>query len=173
MRSWTSHGGERLLKRLGPLLAALLFTAASAWGQDTTHAVIPPLSRPRAPDTLHLLKPLPAFFHSLLIPGWGQAKLDRKLTASIFLGWEGLTLGMSLKAIGEVSYLNRIGADSARVASKKQERQDWLVLLAFNHLFAGLEAFVSSHLQDFPADVRFRPAPRGIGIQTVIPFRLP
>lgn len=124
-------------------------------------------------DTLHQLKPLPAFFHSLLIPGWAQAKLDRKVTAGLFLFWEGLTLGMSLKASGEVGYLTRIGADTARLVSKRQERQDWLILLAFNHLFAGLEAFVSSHLQDFPADVRLRAAPRGIGVQGVVPFRLP
>ena len=155
------------------LAAGLLLGSTPLWGQDTTRAVIPPLSRPHPVDTLHLLKPLPAFFHSLLIPGWGQAKLDRKLTAAIFLGWEGLTLGMSLKTTGEVHYLDRIGADSAALANKRQERQDWLVLLAFNHLFAGLEAFVSSHLQDFPADVRFRAVPRGIGVQTVIPFRLP
>ena len=146
----------------------------AAWGQDTTaRPVIPPLSRPPARDSLHRLRPLPAFFHSLLIPGWGQAKLDRKLTASLFLAWEGLTLGMSLKAAGEVRYLDRIGADTARIESKKQERQDWLVLLAFNHLFAGLEAFVGSHLQDFPADVRLRAAPRGIGVQASLPFRLP
>ena len=51
-------------------------------------------------------------------------------------------------------YLQRIEADSARIAGKQRERQDWIVLLAFNHLFSGLEAFVSSHLQDFPADVK-------------------
>jgi hypothetical protein len=89
------------------------------------------------------------------------------------MGWEGLTLGMSLKVGGEVRYLDRIGADSTQRANKRQERQDWLVLLAFNHLFAGLEAFVSSHLQDFPADVRLRAAPRGIGLQAIVPFRLP
>lgn len=156
------------------LLTAQLLVTGSAWAQDSTaRPVIPPLSRPVVRDTLHRLKPLPAFFHSLLIPGWAQAKLDRKLTASLFLGWEGLTLGMSLKAAGEVRYLNRIGADSARLESKKQERQDWLILLAFNHLFAGLEAFVGSHLQDFPADVRLRAAPRGIGVQASVPFRLP
>jgi hypothetical protein len=155
------------------LLAGELFAIGVLRAQDTSRAVIPPLSAPRVPDTLHLLKPLPAFFHSLLIPGWGQAKLHRKLTASLFLAWEGLTLGMSLKANGEVHYLDRIAADSARLISKKQERQDWLILLAFNHLFAGLEAFVSSHLQDFPADVRVRAAPRGIGVQGVVPFRFP
>jgi hypothetical protein len=130
-------------------------------------------SRPAIAPPSRQLKPLPAFFHSLLIPGWGQSKLDRKLTASLFVAWEGVTLGMSLKAAGEVSYLQRIGADSARVADKKRERQDWLILLGFNHLFAGLEAFVSSQLQDFPADVKLRPAPRGIGLQAVIPFRIP
>jgi len=162
------------LRRLGPLLALCCLGPGALRAQDTTRpAVIPPLSRPAPRDTLHRLRPLPAFFHSLLIPGWGQAKLDRKLTASLFLGWEALTLGMSLKAAGEVRYLDRIGADSARLQSKKQERQDWLVLLAFNHLFAGLEAFVGSHLQDFPADVRLRAAPRGIGVQASVPFRLP
>jgi hypothetical protein len=156
------------------LLGIPLLLTGSLWAQDTTAVpVIPPFSRPVVRDTLHRLKPLPAFLHSLLIPGWAQAKLDRKLTASLFLGWEGLTLGMSLKAAGEVRYLNRIGADSARLESKKQERQDWLILLAFNHLFAGLEAFVGSHLQDFPADVRLRAAPGGVGVQASLPFRLP
>jgi hypothetical protein len=86
-----------------------------------------------------------------------------------------MTLGMTLKAAGEVGYLRRIGADSSRVEAKKRERQDWLVLLAFNHLFAGLEAYVGSQLQDFPADVRLRAAPHGIGIgiEAAVPFRLP
>ena len=126
------------------------------------------------PASSHQLRPLPAFFHSLLIPGWAQSKLDRKLTAGLFIAWEGVTLGMAAKADGEVKYLRRTYSDSsARVTDKKKERQDWLILLAFNHLFAGLEAFVSSQLQDFPADVKLRAAPRGIGAQAVVPFRLP
>ena len=88
--------------------------------------------------------------------------------------WEGLTLGMALQADGEVKYLRRTYPDSAaRLIDKAKERQDWLILLAFNHLFAGLEAFVSSQLQDFPADVKLRAAPRGIGAQAVVPFRFP
>ena len=87
--------------------------------------------------------------------------------------WEGVTLGMYLKARGEVRYLERVAADSTRLDAKKRERQDWLVLLGFNHLFAGLEAYVSSQLQDFPGDVRLRPAPHGYGVEAVIPFRIP
>jgi hypothetical protein len=160
---------------LGLLLAGQLLATGIAAAQDTTSRpmIPPPTQRPAPRDTLHRLKPLPAFFHSLLLPGWGQAKLDRKLTAALFMGWESLTLGMSLKVNGEVHYLDRIGADSTARANKRQERQDWLVLLAFNHLFAGLEAFVSSHLQDFPADISLRAAPRGIGVQASLPFRLP
>ncbi len=117
------------------------------------------------------LRPLPAFFHSLVLPGWGQAKLDRKLTAALFVAWEGVTLGMTLKTAGEVRYLERAGADSARLHGKRQERQDWLILLGFNHLFAGLEAYVSSQLQDFPADVRLRAVPRGVGLSASVPVR--
>jgi hypothetical protein len=123
-------------------------------------------------DSARRLRPLPAFLYSLLLPGLGQAKLDRKLTAALFTAWEGVTLGMTLKSAHEVSYLARVGADSVRVDAKRQERQDSLILLGFNHLFSGLEAYVSSQLQDFPADVRFRAAPHGVGVAVSLPVRL-
>ena len=131
----------------------------------------PPVLQP--PDTTHALRPLPAFFASALLPGLGQAMLDRKLTGGLFMLWEGGTLGMTLKAAHELRFLERTAADSGRLEQKRQERQDWLILLAFNHLFAGLEAFVSSHLQDFPADVRLRVVPGGLGIGARIPARWP
>ena len=113
--------------------------------------------------------PIGAFWRSLVLPGWGQAKLDRKLTGAIFVAWEGVTLGMSLKTSHELSYLRRVG--SSRVEAKRKERQDWLVLLAFNHLFSALEAYVSSHLWDFPGDLEVRPLPGGgVGGQVSIPL---
>ena len=48
-----------------------------------------------------------AFWRSLLLPGWGQAKLNRKLTGALFVAWEGVTLGMSIKTSHELSYLRR------------------------------------------------------------------
>lgn len=154
-------------------MAGHFLAAATVRAQDTTSRPVVPQPVAQPADTLHYLKPLPAFFHSAFIPGWGQAKLDRKLTGALFMAWEGLTLGMTLKAASELRFLEQTEADSSRLEQKRQERQDWLVLLVFNHLFAGLEAFVSSHLQDFPTDVKFRAAPRGIGVQAVVPFRLP
>jgi hypothetical protein len=46
------------------------------------------------------------------------------------------------------------------------------VLLAFNHLFAGLEAYVSAHLADFPGDLRFEALPGGAGAGITIPVRV-
>src|SRR5262249_22615665 len=101
-----------------------------------------------AADTLpkRPLSPMGAFGRSLLIPGWGQAKLGRRLTGGLFVAWEGVTLGMVLKTSHELSYLRR--TQSGRVEAKRGERQDWLILLGFNHLFSGLEAYVSAHLWD-------------------------
>jgi len=69
--------------RIFRLVVAAQVLAGAAWSQDTT-TVLPPSPAPAAAvDSTRLIKPLPAFFHSALIPGWGQAKLDRKLTAQI------------------------------------------------------------------------------------------
>lgn len=154
------------------LSALLLVAAASATAQPAASAGVQPDS---ASPLARPIKPLPAFLMSFAVPGWSQARLDRKLTGAIFVTVEGLSLGMTMKTIRELKYLTRVGADSARIESKRSQRQDWLFLLGFNHLFAGLEGFVSTQLHEFPADVRFRavPAPQGgvIGVVSV-PFRV-
>jgi hypothetical protein len=86
------------------------------------------------------------------------------------VAWEGVTLGMSLKTRRELAYLRRTG--SARGDRKRQEHEDWVVLLAFNHLLAGLEAYVSAHLSDFPGDLRLQAVPGGAGATVSVPIRL-
>ena len=57
------------------------------------------------------------------------------------------------------------------VSSHKQELQDWIVLLAFNHLMSGAEAFVSAHLWDFPATLKLQTMPDGrTGVGVTVPF---
>jgi hypothetical protein len=115
--------------------------------------------------------PMNAFIRSFLLPGWGQAKLDRKLTAGLFVAWEGVTLSMSLKTRHELAYLRRTG--SLRAEDKRREHEDWVVLLVFNHVLAGLEAYVSAHLSDFPDDLKVRAVPGGgLGASYTVPFRL-
>jgi hypothetical protein len=119
----------------------------------------------------HQPGPFNYFFRSLFLPGWGQASLDRKLTAGLFIAFEGVSLGMALKADAEVHYPLAVG-DTALVRTKRAERQDWIVLLVANHLFAALEAYVSAHLRDFPGDLKLRafggPRP-GLGFTIHVP----
>ncbi len=157
---------------------ALVVATLALWTSPLASQTPPP-SRPAAvaapSDSSPLAKPVSsggAFLRSLLVPGWGQARLDRKLTGAIFVTIEGLSLGMTVKTIREIRYLTRVDADSARLASKRTQRQDWLILLGFNHLFSGLEALVATELHQFPGDVRFRVIPGGFAAETAIPFRI-
>src|SRR5438876_53682 len=111
--------------------------------------------------------PFAAAWRSLLIPGWGQAALGRDVAGAVLASWEGVTIMMTVKARQELHYLEQSG--SGNVQAKRQQVQDWLVLWIFNHLFAGAEAFVSGHLQDFPKELHVQPLPGGIGVSIPIP----
>lgn len=113
------------------------------------------------------IRPGAAFWRSLVLPGWGQAATGRHVTGAVFVAWEGVTMMMTIKAQQEAEYLASIG--SGHVAAKRQEVQDWAVLWVFNHLFAGAEAYVSAHLQDFPADLQIRAIPKGVSVSLPLP----
>ena len=54
--------------------------------------------------------------------------------------------------------------DAERVAARRTQVEDWIAVLAFNHLFAGADAFVASLLWDLPARVGAQQLKRGIGL---------
>lgn len=159
------------MRSLGP---ALLLLAGVA-GPLAAQVPIPPtppgmLADSARPDSVvRPVSPMGAFWRSLLVPGWGQAKLDRKLAAALFIGWEGVTLGMAIKTDRAVGELEESG--SGLLESKRQEREDWLVLLAFNHLLSALEAYVSAHLWDFPGDLHLQRGTEGVqaGLRLPLP----
>jgi len=163
-----SLAGIALLVALGaasPVTGLVAQDTTPAAGADTITA------RRTLGDSLALkTSPMNAFWRSFLVPGWGQAKLGRKLTAGLFIAWEGATLGMSLKTRHELEYLRR--TNSERAEDKRREHEDWVVLLVFNHLLAGLEAYVSAHLSDFPADLKLESVPGGVGGSVSVPIRI-
>jgi hypothetical protein len=142
------------------LLVAL---ASPLPGQSAARTIVPDSAYVPPPALRH--PPLYYFALSGLVPGWGQAKLDRKLTAGLFIVFEGLAVSMAMKSYSEIKFLDR--GDSVTSIARHAERQDWFVLIGFNHLFSALEAFVSAHLIDFPPDLKMRMLPggrMGIGI---------
>jgi hypothetical protein len=172
-------------------IGLVLLLAAPLYAQDTTKAeldtvvvdtttgvvrAVPDTSVPVAmPDSVAVRRvaPFSVFFRSLILPGWGQLHLGRKLTAGLFVATEAVTLGMSIKATRDVSNAQSAGADSVTIAAKKRTREDWYVLLAVNHLLAGLEAFIAAQLLDFPAELRVERAPGRVDAGFAVPIRLP
>lgn len=136
---------------------------------DSTIAVVsrdtamPALKRPISPGG--------ALIRSLLIPGWGQAKLGRGLTAGFFLAVEGASLGMAFKANSELQHFRATG--DPRADDKSQEREDWLVIVGVNHLIAGIEAYVAAYLWDFPGDLKLQATPNGTAATVAFPVRFP
>lgn len=118
-------------------------------------------------DTVVRMRPISAAWRSLLIPGWGQAATGRAITGALFVAWEGTTLYMMWKARSETQYFDESGVPGE--GGKRQEEEDWLVLLVFNHLFAAAEAFVAAHLQDFPEELEIRAVPGGVGARLPLP----
>ncbi len=91
------------------------------------------------------------------------------MTGGLFLLWEGVCATMVWKAEWQLNYARERGKF---VASHVQEREDWIVLLVFNHLLAGAEAYVSANLYDFPAALQIRTLPDGkTGIGVSVPLK--
>jgi hypothetical protein len=121
--------------------------------------------RPRPP-----ISPGGAFLRSLVVPGWGQARLQRNVTAGVFIAFEGIAVTMVWKARWQLDYARE---RDKYVKSHTQERQDWMALLIFNHFISAAEAYVSSHLYDFPEGLKAQalPLPHGrTGVGLSVPF---
>ena len=140
-------------------------------GQRDTVGTIGELAAQGVPDLQRPVSPMGAFWRSFLIPGWGQAKLDRKLTGGLFIAVEGISLGMIVKMSHQLGYLQRTNDPAAE--AKEQQREDWIAILVFNHLMAGLDAFVGANLWDFPDDLQLQGVPGAYGAQITVPIRLP
>src|SRR2546430_17105068 len=73
----------------------------------------------------HRIRPMAAFWHSLLLPGWGQAETGRPVTGGLFVAWEGVTAMMTLKAQQEAHYLKASGStrsEERRVGKEGRSR---------------------------------------------------
>ena len=170
------------------LAAAALVLAAPLAAQNPPSPARPDTARPAPADTAagadtgaarqvngDSIRPRPpitpggAFLRSLILPGWGQSRLGRNVTGGLFLLWEGVCETMVWKTVWQLDYAR---ARNKFVASHTQEREDWIVLLVFNHLLAGAEAYVSANLYDFPPALKIRRLPDGAtGVGIEIPIR--
>ncbi len=166
--------------RLALALTLLLATSAPAALQGQ----IVPVRPPNPNDTVTVdpfrerppVSPVGAALRSLLIPGWGQSIVHRRATGAFFVLFEGISLTMTLKSVHQLQYLKSVESEDdpesiERVDAKRSEVQDWAILMAFNHLMAAAEAFVSTMLWDFPEELELRAFSRGrFGARVTLPI---
>jgi hypothetical protein len=65
----------------------------------------------------------------------------------------------------KVAQWSKSSYDQARIHARKTAVEDWVFTLAFNHLFAGLDAFVAAQLWELPGQVEMRATPHGGAIR--------
>lgn len=178
-------------------LFALLATPLGA--QEVDSAAVGAQIRAIRDTTPARVSPRGAFLRSLLVPGWGQAKLDRGTAGAIFILTETLAAVMAVKSARQLDRAKDARGDSlfvgyelgsdgtpvlddqgnpvqifeadplaGRVRSRRQQLEDWLAILVFNHLFAGADAFVAGHLGDIPRRLTMRPTVDGLELSASI-----
>ncbi len=152
---------------------------SAAVARPDSAAVIPAdslaaLADPGAVDSSRAPSPTGAMIKSLLIPGLGQITLGRKLTAAVFVAFEGAALAMVIKSQRELNDAREAsgGEETPLVTEKIRKREDWLVLMGVNHVLSGIEAYVSAHLWDFPGDLQIQAVPGGVRAAASLPLRI-
>lgn len=142
--------------------------------------------RPRLLSRLNPpITPRRAFLYSLALPGFGQSRLDRGVSGALFSGVELSALALLRRSSADLREARRYLSDSLPttfvvsgntlrptdygpneytadlVRTRQLHAEDWLAVIAFNHLLSGADAFVSAQLWDMP--VRLSAVPRADG----------
>ena len=149
----------------------------------------------RAPTRLSPpLSPKRAFLYSALLPGFGQSRLDRGTSGALFASVELSALAMVRRSKADLTEARRYLTDTlpsdfvvtgtkltpagsvvgkyttGLTKTRRLHVEDWVAVLAFNHLFAGADAFVAAQLWDVPVSFSAIPSDRGALLVATLHF---
>ena len=139
------------------------------------------------PELQPPISPRRAFLYSLFLPGYSQSILGRHRAGALQLAFEAVALAMIRISAADVREARRTVADSIPVSfvngdglpavryertpftssllrSRQSHLEDWIAVLAANHLFSGADGYVAALLWDLPAEVALRATPRSVGL---------
>ncbi len=115
------------------------------------------------------VSPMGAFLRSLVIPGWGQVAVEQPTRGAFYFAMEAGTLWMLFATHARVEAAERAGNESL-VETRKDQREDWLVLAVFWGLLSGVDAWVSAHMWDFEGAIVPPPdGSPGVAVQYSVP----
>ncbi len=155
---------------------------------------------PMLPRLSAPLTPRRAFLYSLALPGLGQSRLDRGSSGALFASAELAALVMLSRTSADVREAKRFLTDtlpesftvtaaaggdgvtvqpsgkligtytSELIRARRLHAEDWIALLAFNHLFSGADAFVAAQLWELPFELSAVPASDGPMLVVTVRF---
>jgi len=161
---------------------------------SSAHAQVPDTTRRVRVDTLAQqlqppLSPRRAFLYSFIVPGYSQSVFGRHKAAAGFMLFEAICISMVRESIASVNEARRSRQDTVvvswidesgrlrvppdtvtpmfgdrEVRSRQAQVEDWVAVLVANHLLAGADAFVASHLWDVPIRLGIRARPDGVAL---------
>lgn len=167
------------------VFGALATVPVSAQGRpDTTRAAA---TTGASPELRPPISSRRAFIYSLIVPGYAQSVLGRGRTGTLLMAFETVALVMIRESAGGlkearrfladsiiVSYVNAAGQPDVRyqrtpysqalVRTRQEQLEDWIAVLAGNHLFSAIDAYVAALLWDLPAEIALRATPRAQGL---------
>ncbi|HET9453678.1 MAG TPA: hypothetical protein VFO66_05260 [Gemmatimonadaceae bacterium] len=173
------------VRRLTTIAIAALAVAAPLGAQDSARVSVDTVAT--SPAVRPPLSPRRAFVYSLVLPGYAQSILGRGRTGTLLLAFESAALVMIRESAGNLREARRNLADSvivsyvdaegqpvvtwertpfsaALVRSRQEQLEDWIAVLAGNHLFSAIDAYVAAHLWDVPLEVEVRSSSRRRGL---------
>lgn len=164
---------------------------------DTTKRVPPPVARPGTLARNQFTPPLTpkrAFLYSAMLPGLGQARLDRGSSGALFASVELAAMVMVRRSLADLREARRFRTDtlpanflvngsevgpqgtlvgrytSDLIRTRRLHVEDWLAVIAFNHLLSGADAFVSAQLWQLPVALSATPSAHGTMVVATIRF---
>lgn len=159
--------------------------------RDTVTRVVPKAGAAAAPVAARgrftpPITPRRAFVYSAVLPGLGQSRLDRGSSGALFSAVELAAVVMVRRSNADLREARRYRTDTLPsnfnvgpggkltpvervvgrydadlVRTRRLHVEDWLAVLAFNHLFSGADAFVAAQLWDIPIRITVTPATNG------------
>ncbi|MBU6365858.1 MAG: hypothetical protein KJT01_06570 [Gemmatimonadetes bacterium] len=132
--------------------------------------------------------------YSLGLPGLGQSRLQRGTAGALFASVELAAIVMVRRSSADLREARRYRADSLPAQftvqgttlagsgtvpvrfsadlerTRRLHVEDWIAVVAFNHLLAGADAFVSAQLWDMPVRLSAAPSRGGATVVASIPF---
>ena len=172
---------RRALVTASVIGAALGSGASSAAAQATRPDTV---ARSAADSLKPPISPRRAFLYSFIMPGYSQSVLGRHKAATTFLLVEAIGISMIRESAADAHEARRMATDSIvvswvdasgnlqktitpppfssnEVRTRDAHVEDWVAVVIANHLLAGADAFVASHLWDVPARLAIRVRPGG------------